>query len=89
MNWITVQRLKILTSSMINDQSLSSNSVVLGSLNKVIATWWFSGTGHTTKALYGFCKVGSHAIGAEATLLDLRDHTKDNLCGSLKEKIFP
>lgn len=67
--------------------SLSSNSWVRGSLNKVTETSLFSGTGHITIPLSGLFNVGSHSSGSVATRRLLRHHTMLTLFGVLRRKL--
>lgn len=48
---------------MENVQDLSSNSLLLGSLNNVIVISLFSGTGQTTEPRSGFDGIDIHSTG--------------------------
>ena len=68
---------------MTNVQSLSSNSWVLGSLNKVTETVWLSGTAQLITPFNGSLKLGSQSSGSELTLLLRLVHTTLSLFGFL------
>lgn len=72
------------TSSRTNVQSLSSNSWVLGSLNKVTATVWLSGTAQMTSPRRVSFMVGSQGRGSVTTLLLLLVKTTLSLFGFLE-----